>query len=180
MSCIAGQLDGVRLGRVTFEEAAVSVASAAVESEPTLTDLSARVFKIIRISMPVSTLFRPELKINIASFIKDQIFFQKIARFIAPLGALPEIDSVVVANQFKGSELEKEILSLFKFRQEEYLALFFQACSDALNNIPFETKLQPAIEGRIFTLNNALVAQLNPETIPGSLPDLITSQVCRH
>ncbi|HEY5235667.1 MAG TPA: hypothetical protein VIJ14_05775, partial [Rhabdochlamydiaceae bacterium] len=127
--------------------------------EPSKIDLIRdRVLQIIRACMPVETLFTPELKIDLGLFIKDQMLFHRIAEFMAPLVGTEGIDNALVETHFKGSDLLSEI-------KPEHLSAFYAACKDVLNKAPFSNKLRPAIEGRIFTLKNALIAQHSPEVI---------------
>ncbi len=124
-----------------------------------------RVLLTIRQHVPIATLFTPELKIDLGVFIKDQILFRKIAEFLASLDETGQVTSDWVAKQFGNSELQNEISVLFKQDQPLYLALFYEACADVLNKKPVVNKLKTALEGRIFTLKNALVGQNNPEAI---------------
>ena len=45
---------------------------------------------------------------------------------------------------------------------------FYGACADVLNEKEFTTHLKPALEGRLYTLKNALIAQNSPEIIKKS------------
>lgn len=121
--------------------------------------------EIIRNNMPISSLFTPELKIDLNVFIKDQMLFQQIAAFLETLTERNLIDSATVEKHFENSELLIEIKVMFKLDPTPFLTLFYQACADVLNNKSSAHDLKPAIAGRIYTFKNALVAQHTPEAI---------------
>jgi hypothetical protein len=109
---------------------------------------------IIRQAMPIETLFNWKLEINLGVFLEDQIFFCRLAEFIA------SCDATTVVEKLADSEFVK------RFKDTpHYLTLFHEACVDVLKNPTPPTHLKRAIEGRIFTLRNALVAQHEPERI---------------
>lgn len=119
-----------------------------------ITDL---VLKTIRQKMPITTLFKPELKIDLALFVKDQILFSKLAMSLA---ILQEKTMEAIENLLIGNELLKEF-------KKEQLKIIYEACFDVLNKeIPKE--LENAIEGRIYTLKNAILAQKSPKLIQNS------------
>ncbi len=118
----------------------------------------------VRTSMPIETLFRPELKINLSSFISDQILFREIATLLKNLPPSCT-DSGAIGAHFKGSELEERIKKMFLQDKSAYLVLFYEACADVIGQKFSKNMLQSAIEGRIFTLKNALIAQHTPDAI---------------
>lgn len=124
--------------------------------------------KVICSHMPIKTLFTPELKIDLTVFIKDQMLFHKIAKFLLPLLESSPLNTYEIAKHFEGSEILSEIKALFKQDPTPYLALFYEACADLINKKSISKNLNTAIEGRIFTLKNALIAQHSPELIQKS------------
>lgn len=122
--------------------------------DETLNKIKQTALAIIRQVMPIETLFNFELKINLDGFVKDQMLFYRLAEFISQCTA----DNVV----------EKLSASEFVTPYKEtlhYLQLFHEACIDVLKNPISPTHLKAAIEGRIYTLKNALIAQHSPEAI---------------
>ncbi len=120
-------------------------------------------YAVLREEMPLRTLFRPELKLSIAKFVKDQLLLQKIAEYISKGRGQFENTKEGLRNYFREFPLLNEIVQ--GPQQEEFLDLFFTSCSEALDDsIPSET-LDSAIRGRVFTIKNALVAQKNPQLI---------------
>ena len=105
---------------------------------------NARVLEVIRNKMPITTLFTPELKIDLGVFIQDQMLIHELAKLIASMN---KDDSI--AEQFNKSELLTRIKALFKQDPDPFLALLFEACADVLNEKPSSSSLKPAIEGRI-------------------------------
>ena len=136
------------------------------EADCKIAKLKARVLETIRNHFPITTLFTPELKIDLGVFINDQMLFRKIAEFLAALPQTGPVDKDSIARHFEKSGLLVEIKALFKEDPTPYLASLYEACADVLNKKLFsEELLKSAIEGRIFTLKNALVAQHSPNTI---------------
>jgi hypothetical protein len=123
-----------------------------------------RVLQTIRNAMPITTLFNLKLKINLDLFVKDQMFIYKIARFIAVFPKVGVIDDKAMEKYFENSEIIAEIKTLSK-EPAPYLAFFYEACADVLNQKPESLQMTAALEGRIFTLKNALIAQQEPERI---------------
>lgn len=112
----------------------------------------------IRTSMPIDTLFRPELKINLGVFISDQILFHEIGAFLQTLPPGSK-DKAAIAQHFR----EHPVLKAYT---PPLLDLFYEACLDVLKgNTGEDRPLQEPIGGRIFTLKNALFAQHTPEAI---------------
>ena len=131
------------------------------------------VLRTIRTHMPIETLFKPELKINLGVFISDQILFQSIADFLStiPLG---DVDPAAMAKQFENSALLDRLKGTFN---PDLLPFFYMACADVLNGKALEDKMRGAIGGRIFTLKNALIAQQTPEAI---LKSQIQNGLCKQ
>ncbi len=128
--------------------------------------IRALVLEIIRRHIPITTLFTPELKVDLSVFIKDQMLMHRIAEFLLPLIGAGSIDSQLIAKHFENSELLAEIKAMFKQDPTPYLRSFYEACADVLNKKPPSSKsLKQAMEGRIFTIKNALIAQNTPEAI---------------
>lgn len=126
------------------------------------------VLTTIRSRMPVPTLFTPKLKINLGVFINDQLLFRKIAEFLASLTEEDRVDQRAIAKRFEASDLLAEITALFHNNPSAYFPYFYAACCDVLNQEPSQKDLKAGIEGRIFTLKNALVAQHEPQLIRNS------------
>lgn len=137
--------------------------------------IRAKVLETMRLHIPIMTVFTPELKIDLNLFIKDQILIHKIAVFLASLEANGSMDSEAIAKHFEKSDLFSEVKGLFSKDLDAYMSLFYKACLDVLNNHVFSGHLKPAIEGRIYTLKNALYAQHNPEAIQASQKQCLTT-----
>jgi len=120
----------------------------------------------IQVFLPLSTLFTPELKIDLGVFIKDQTLIHRIAQRLSTFNGTADVESIT--KYFEGSDLLAEITSLFKQDPSAYLKFFYEACVDVINKKTVEDKIKSALEGRIFTLKNALVAQKNPGAISAS------------
>ena len=130
------------------------------EADAKIAELRSRVLETIRNHFPITTLFTQELKIDLGVFIKDQMLFRKIAEFLAALPQTVPVDKDFIAREFDKSGLLVEIRALFKDDPTPYLASLFDACADVLNKKPYsQDLLKPAIEDRIFTLREALIAQ---------------------
>lgn len=123
-----------------------------------------RILEIVRRSMPIDSLFRPELKIDLNIFIKDQEFISRIALFLSPLLDKDMIETEEIKGIFEHSDLIQEIQKIFKGN----LTHFYDICRDVLNQTRHPSLLQAAIEGRIFTLKNALLGIENPNLIQNS------------
>lgn len=121
-----------------------------------------QVLRTIRVSIPLTIVFTPELKINLDLFIKDQILIHTIAESISPLVGKGPMDCALIEKHFDNSELMTELKSLFK---PLFLTSLFKACADVVNGRPSEKHIEQALQGRIFTMNNALIAQHNPKAI---------------
>ncbi len=127
-----------------------------------------KVLRIVRQHMPITTLFNPNLKMDLNLFLKNQQLLCEIAAFLSPLLAKRgEIDNQLVQDHFKDSPLLTKIQALYT-NPIPYLTSFYQICANALNETPFEDKTILALEGRIFTLKNVLIAQLKPQLIQQS------------
>lgn len=158
------------------------------ETDLKVISIRAKVLETIRNKMPITTLFTPEFKIDLEMFVKDQMFIHKIAEFISPLIDTGSIDAAVIAKHFDNSELLAEIKMMFKQDSNTCLTFFFEACSDVLNKKSVSNRMKPAIEGRIFTLKNGLVAQQTPQAIhksqvqnkmkPQDLPNIKEEGAC--
>lgn len=125
------------------------------------------VFQVIRTAMPITTLFTPELKIDLSLFVKDQELFYKIAALIEPLSKAESVDLEMVQKTFQDSNLLPEIKAMFK-DPTPYLGGLYKACWDVLKQPSVTNDLKPALEGRIYTLKNALIAQQTPSVIQKS------------
>lgn len=137
------------------------------EADPRMAAIREKALSLIRSSMPITTLFNPQLKIDLMVFLKDQMLFRRLAEVLEPLkGTAPDRDRI--ANHFEQSELLGELKGLFKQDAEPYLEFFYRACVDVLNQRTSSQPIDSAIAGRIFTLRNALVAQQNPAAIQAS------------
>ena len=119
------------------------------------------VLQTIRTHMPIDTLFKPELKIHLETFISDQILFRAIAEFLI---TLPEenVDAATIAEHINESPLSQRLKELFN---PTLLPLFYEACADVLNRRSLGDRMRAALGGRIFTLKNALIAQQNPDAL---------------
>jgi hypothetical protein len=118
--------------------------------------------------MPLTTLFTPERNMDLGLLIKDQIFMRQISEFLLPLAGTESIKQEAIVQRFKGSELIKEIRGLFKKNPEAYLSYFYGACLAVLTHQPSPNLLDQSLQGRIFTLRNALIAQTEPEMVRGN------------
>jgi hypothetical protein len=124
-------------------------------------DLRETVLQTIRSSFPIGPLFDPKLKIHLPRFISDQIFIRKIASFLHSISGekhSPEI----IKNKFEKSDLFQELEKAF---DQSLLPLFYQACVDVLKGKAVDNPLKFALEGRVYTLKNALIAQKNPQAL---------------
>lgn len=148
---------------------ASALATPAIPGADKIDTIRAKVLQTIREHMPIHTLFIPGLKINLDTFIKDQMLMRKIAAFIAPLAEKGPVDQKTVAAHFAGSELLAELKEMFKQNPDEYMEYLYDACCDVLNQKACPARLKEALEGRVFTLKNALVAQKTPGAIIASL-----------
>ena len=128
-----------------------------------ITQIKDKVLETIRDRMPISTLFQPEIKINLDTFINNQVLIQKIATHLAPLTDKGRVDSQTIAKHLEESNLFSEIKQFCETGSK--LTLLYEACADVINKETFSHELQPAIEGRIFTLKNAFIAQQTPQEI---------------
>ncbi|KIA76981.1 hypothetical protein DB43_HB00090, partial [Parachlamydia acanthamoebae] len=135
------------------------------EVDRKISSVRAQVLHTIRNNMPISTLFTPKLKIDLSLFIKDQIFIRQIAISLISLAESASIDCALIAKHFENSEILAEIKKMFRLDSSPHLRTFYEACADVLNQKPFPSNLKSAIEGRIFTLKNALIAIHTPEAI---------------
>ncbi|WP_059359909.1 hypothetical protein [Parachlamydia acanthamoebae] len=135
------------------------------EVDRKISSVRAQVLHTIRNNMPISTLFTPKLKIDLSLFIKDQIFLRQIAISLISLAESASIDCALIAKHFENSEILAEIKKMFRLDSSPHLRTFYEACADVLNQKPFPSNLKSAIEGRIFTLKNALIAIHTPEAI---------------
>lgn len=141
-----------------------------IQEKPVNDDLRIRdqALETIRRCMPIPTLFTPEISMDLGVFIKDQMLIRRIAEFLNSFSVTSPINSESVANYFENTPLLQEIKSMFKQDPTTYLALFYEACTDVLNQKKVVNHLQEALEGRIYTLKNALIAQKSPQDIRSS------------
>lgn len=142
----------------------INLVNSSSEADIKVVSIKDRVLQTIRNTMPITALFTPELKINLETFVKDQILICRIAELIAAFQPNRPIDAKAVEAYFGTSELVGEISALFT-DPAPFLTLLYEACADVLNQKPYEMVTPKAIEGRIFTLKNALIAQHNPKAI---------------
>lgn len=183
-------MNSLKFSKVSIEEVynsqqstfKTNVESAKVGNDPVninskIISIRDEVLNAIRNHMPIETLFTPELMIDLGLFIKDQMLFYRIAQFLAPLFELDQVTIDIIVKHFEGSETLAEIKGMFKEDPTHYLNLFYETCSDHLNKKPFSTNLRLAIEGRIFTLKNSLIAQHSPEKIKKSQSDLFKQEI---
>lgn len=126
-----------------------------------------KALEVIRQQMPLETLFQPQLKIDIAVFIKNQVVFQEIAQFLTSRpGQLN--DKEALKKEFIQSDIFKSISERLAFDPNQYIEQLCDALIDAFRDTSFEEPLAPCIEGRIFTIKNALIAQTEPQLISKS------------
>lgn len=122
------------------------------------------VFKMIRTHMPIGKIFDPLLKINLPILIADQDLLRKIAArliLIDKSHAQPdEIEKCLKGSPFF-SELKQKL-------EPEHLPMFYKACANARSGEPLNKLMGKAIEGRIFSIKNAMIAQVSPEKIQQS------------
>lgn len=135
-----------------------------------------RVFQIIQVAMPIEILFNPDLKINLAQFVKDQFLIHRISQLIEPSIKDESIDLEKLEELFKETSIKAEIEQLFKSNHPAYLRLVYEACLDVLRNRSFDPCLESALNSRIFTLKNAILAIANPEKIAKNLTKQDISQ----
>lgn len=126
-----------------------------------------RVLQLIRNYMPITTLFTPELKIDLNLFVEDQIFLHEIAESIAPLAEHDLLNAKTVAQHFEESGILQKRKKMFE-DSSPYLQTLYEICSDVLHPQPPSHTLKRAIEGRIFTLKNAFIAIHDPLKIQKS------------
>lgn len=123
-----------------------------------------RVLQTIRTCMPVADLFRPELRLDLNVFVNDQILFHNIAKFLSQEDLKPE----EIAARLEGTELLAQLKGLLKDKSEMVLPLLIEAFTDVLTGKPIEDRMRDAVSGRVFTMKNALMAQLKPEALQQS------------
>lgn len=158
---------------ITAPDAAGSLRQAPLDDLPrernsTIGQIRERALETIRCHFPLMSLFTPELKIDLGAFIKDQMLFQSIAECLTPLLGNDSVDPELIAKHFENHPLLAGIKAMFTADPTAYLRLFYEACADVTNKKPHSTDLRSAIEGRIFTLKNGLVAQIVPQALRGS------------
>lgn len=127
-----------------------------------------QVLESIRTYFPIQTLFKPKLNMNLGLFIKDQHFFRRLAEF---LNTLPKpyngsIDDI--AKELENSSIMVEIKSLLNEKFSTFSFLIYEACRHVLHDESSPNTLDDALNGRIFTFKNALIAQENPLAIQNS------------
>lgn len=132
-----------------------------VDSEIAL--IRARTLQVVREKMPIATLFKPELRIDLDQFVKDQMLIHQIAAFLSFFHGV--VDVRMISERFVTTELFLSIKSMFGLDSEPYLAFFYEACCDVINQKTSPSKLISAIEGRIYSLRRALMAQVAPHLI---------------
>jgi hypothetical protein len=135
-----------------------------LQADVKIVSIRSKVLQVIRHGMPVTSLFKPELKLNLNSFIKDQILIRTIADFIGAFLKKGFVTPDMMRIYFENSYLLADIQALFETRTP-LLKFLYEACADVLNQTTHSTQIQAAIEGRIFTLKNALLAQQNSALI---------------
>jgi hypothetical protein len=131
-----------------------------------------QVMRTIRNRMPLDILFTPELKLDLGVFIKDQALMFRLAQFLATfkleVGSGAAFSGAGVTASFEGSELLNELKTILGTDAPAYLPLFYEACVDVLNGAVTTTFMDASLQGRIYTLKNALIAQVAPEKIQKS------------
>lgn len=132
------------------------------------TTLLERVQTVVRRHMPIAPLFTPNLKIDLGLFMDDQKLLMEIATRLKPLIGQEDITEEKVLSVLKENGLDKSTLEKFKSDQDRYLSLFCQNCVEALTSLGVSLDITKAIEGRIFTLKNALIGLQRPQDIRGS------------
>jgi hypothetical protein len=132
-----------------------------VDSEIAL--IRARTLQVVREKMPIATLFKPELGIDLDQFVKDQMLIHQIAAFLSFFDGV--VDVRMISERFVTTELFLSIKNMFGLDSEPYLAFFYEACCDVINQKTSPSKFISAIEGRIYSLRRALVAQVAPHLI---------------
>ncbi len=120
-----------------------------------------RVKAMVRNFMPLPSLFNPALKIDLSVFFKDQQLFFSLAELLRPFFGKRDLTLEEVQAVLEGDE----ILAGLK---KEYFPALCESCFTVLSGRPHEEKLVSAIDGRIFTLKNALIGQVEPELIRAS------------
>lgn len=129
------------------------------------------VLEIIRTQMPISSLFSPELKIDLSHFLNDQLLLHKIAIVLKLLLDQPNVDIHNIEEILHSHDLLKDITGSFKNDPTPYLQSLYTACLSALKLNSDKEDLSFSIQSRIFTLKNSLIAQVSPEAIRKKLKD---------
>lgn len=122
-----------------------------------------KVLEVIRGNMPITQLFRPELKIDLSQFVKDQQLFHRLAQFLGTLST-EDFNAKAIYEKCQATPLFAELSCLFN-EPSAFLPLLWEACEDVLTKPASNSKFNDAIEGRIFTLKNAIIAQQRPNLI---------------
>ena len=129
--------------------------------------LRSSVLETIRSRVDITTLFRPELKIDIPAFIQDQMVFRKMAARLRPLA----ISSVADVHHVKEALNQEDVVAELNDRCREgqcYQDSMDQLFVDELHSPSCATGLAASLAARISTIYVALVAQNTPERIQQS------------
>ncbi len=124
--------------------------------------------QVIRAHMPITTLFTPQLQINLKLFVQNQIFIQKMAAFLLQLPGEEALDKEMLKKHFESSPLFAEFKTLFT-NSDLYLDNFLQDSIEALQNKNQIIPLIPALKRRVFTIKNAITAEICPDNMATSL-----------
>lgn len=132
-----------------------------------LATIRAKVLETMRNAMPLTTLFKPELKIDLSLFLKDQLLFRRLTLSLSELVITQEISPSLVETHLEKSEIIQEIKGMFK-EPAPYLQYLYKACVDVLKTRSAAAKVNSPLLARIFTLKNALIALQSPLAIQNS------------
>jgi hypothetical protein len=144
-----------------------SMASVVVPSEADsrMNSVRERTLATIRCHMPIAILFNPELQMDLGLFIKNQVLVRRIAELLLTFGQMVPLDRGTIVQRFEGSDCLQEVKDMFKGDASGYLSFLYDACFEVLSDKTFQSLLCEALQGRIFTVKNALIAQKNPQTV---------------
>jgi hypothetical protein len=129
-----------------------------------------RVLELVRDKLPLEMIFNPSLHLDLRTFLQDQVLIHKlVSHFFA--SEHPQALSVhELILHFEALAEFNQFFSSFKNDPEAYKALFCQSCQEMVkSDAKLPHSLESVLQGRIFTLKNALVAMRMPEAILESL-----------
>lgn len=124
------------------------------------------VYDVVRQYMPIGPLASATISKELPRFYKDQELLHRVAQLIneLPKESIKEKIALHESNAVK---------DLFSSDKDTYLSHFLTHCSEAHGDTyTCPKRLEEAVQSRIFTIKNALIAQQKPELILNKLKEL--------